>query len=70
MVFSEDLSAAKGAITYAESQVRYRGLNAGGGWIRDPLDVPQNLRRALRRSTWRATTAQRWQAVRPVGMTL
>jgi hypothetical protein len=43
MVFSEYLSAAKGAITYVKSQVRYRGLNTGGGWIRDPLDVPQKF---------------------------
>lgn len=43
MVFSEYLSAAKGAITYVKSQVRYRGLNTGGGWIRDPLHVPQKF---------------------------
>ena len=41
MVFSEYLSAAKGAITYVKGQVRYRGLNTGGGWIRDPPYVPQ-----------------------------
>ena len=43
MVFSEYLSAAKGAITYVKGQVRYRGLNTGGGWIRDPLHVPQKF---------------------------
>lgn len=43
MVFSEYLSAAKGAIAHVQSQVRYRGLNTGGGWIRDPLNVPQKF---------------------------
>ena len=43
MVFSEHLSLAKGAIAQVQSQVRYRGLNTGGGWIRNPLDVPQKF---------------------------
>ena len=43
MVFSQYLSAAKGAIDYVKGQARYRGLNTGGRWIRDPLDVPQKF---------------------------
>ena len=43
MVFSEYLAAAKGAIAQVKSQARYRGLNTGGGWIRDPLEVPQKF---------------------------
>jgi len=43
MVFSEYLAAAKGAIAHVKSQVRYRGLNAGGGWIRDPNEVQEKF---------------------------
>ncbi len=37
MAFSEYLSAAKGAVEYVQSHVRYRGMNAGGGWNREAL---------------------------------
>ena len=51
VVFSEYLAAVKFAVAQVKSQVRYRGLNRGGGWLRDPLEVPQNLQRASLRST-------------------
>ncbi len=43
MIFSEYLAVAKGAIAQVKGQVRYRALNTGGGWIRDPLNVPQKF---------------------------
>jgi len=43
MVFSDYLSAAKNAKAHVKSQVRYRGLNTAGEWIRDPLDVQQKF---------------------------
>lgn len=43
MLHSDYASAAKDAITYVRSNVKYRGLNTGGGWIRNPLDVPQKF---------------------------
>lgn len=43
MTFSEYMAAAKAAVTHVRSSVRYRGLNTAGGWIRDPLNVPQKF---------------------------
>ena len=43
MVFSEYLAAARGAIAQVQSQVRYRGLNTGGEWIRNPFDVSEKF---------------------------
>jgi len=43
MLHSEYMAAAQRAIGYVKSQVKYRGLNTGGGWIRNPADVPQKF---------------------------
>ena len=43
MVFSEYLAAAKGAVEHVKGQVRYRGLNTGGGWIRHPNEVKEKF---------------------------
>jgi len=43
MLHSEYLAAAQAAIMHVKSNVKYRGLNTGGGWIRNPLDVPQKF---------------------------
>jgi hypothetical protein len=43
MMHSQYKSAANEALAHVKSQVKYRGLNTGGGWIRNPLDVPQKF---------------------------
>ncbi|HVT93674.1 MAG TPA: hypothetical protein VHD76_12570 [Bryobacteraceae bacterium] len=43
MEHSEYLAAAQMAVDYVKQQVKYRGLNTAGGWIRNPLDVPQKF---------------------------
>lgn len=43
MQHSEYLKAAQSAITYVKTNVKYRGLNTAGGWIRNPVDVPQKV---------------------------
>jgi len=44
MMHSEYLAAAHDAISNVRASVQYRGLNTGGGWIRDPIDVPQKFK--------------------------
>lgn len=43
MHHSEYRAAANRAIAYVKSNVKYRGLNTAGGWIRNPADVPQKV---------------------------
>jgi hypothetical protein len=43
MLHSEYMAAAQRAIGHVKSTVKYRGLNTGGGWIRNPADVPQKF---------------------------
>src|SRR5690606_10208149 len=35
--------AAQAAIAHVKASIRYRGLNTAGGWIRNPIDVPQKF---------------------------
>ena len=41
MHHSEYMSMANAAISHVKANVKYRGLNTAGGWIRNPTDVPQ-----------------------------
>lgn len=43
MMHSQYSQAAKDAINHVKQNVRYRGLNTGGGWIRNPAEVPQKF---------------------------
>ena len=43
MLHSEYSKAAEAAISHVKSNVRYRGLNTGGGWIRNPIEVQQKF---------------------------
>ncbi len=43
MEHSEYLKSAQSAITHVKGNVRYRGLNTAGGWIRNPLEVNQKV---------------------------
>lgn len=43
MVHSEYSKAAQDAITHVKRNVRYRGLNTGGGWIRNPTEVQEKF---------------------------
>jgi hypothetical protein len=43
MEFSEYVKAAQGAVNYVKGVVRYRGLNTAGGWIRNPIEIPQKF---------------------------
>ncbi len=43
MLHSEYTKAAQAAIAHVKANVRYRGLNTAGGWIRNPIDVPQKF---------------------------
>jgi len=43
MEFSQYVNAANAAISYVKQNVRYRGLNTAGGWIRNPAEVPQKF---------------------------
>jgi hypothetical protein len=43
MEFSQYVNAAKAAIQYVKTSVRYRGLNTAGGWIRNPAEIPQKF---------------------------
>ena len=43
MVHSEYLQAAKDAVEHVKRNVRYRGLNTAGGWIRHPDEVTQKF---------------------------
>lgn len=43
MIHSEYAKAATNAIEHVKHKVRYRGLNTGGGWIRNPAEVPQKF---------------------------
>ncbi len=46
MMPSDYLAAAKAAIRHVQTQVRYRGLNTAGGWIRHPgEDIPKFVAR-------------------------
>jgi len=39
----ELISAARSAIDYVRTNVRYRGLNTPGGWIRNPTEANQKV---------------------------
>ena len=43
MHHSEYMAAANRAVAYVKSNVKYRGLNTAGGWIRNPADIPQKV---------------------------
>lgn len=43
MLHSGYVKAAQDAIAHVQSEVRYRGLNTGGGWIRHPLEIPHKF---------------------------
>lgn len=43
MEHSEYLAAAQAAVANVRSNVRYRGLNTGGGWIRHPSEVVEKV---------------------------
>jgi hypothetical protein len=43
MEHSGYLKAAQSAITHVKGNVRYRGLNTAGGWIRDPIEAQQKV---------------------------
>jgi hypothetical protein len=40
---SEYRASANAAISEVKKNVKYRGLNTAGGWIRNPIDVPQKF---------------------------
>ena len=40
---SEYLVVAEQAIQHVKAHVKYRALNTPGGWIRNPIDVPQKF---------------------------
>ncbi|WP_155121228.1 hypothetical protein [Bryobacter aggregatus] len=48
MQLHEYRAMAKGALSEVRSVVRYRGLNTAGGWIRDPLNIPQKFAARLK----------------------
>lgn len=56
MLHSGYRAAAQGAVAYVKTQVRYRGLNTAGGWIRNPLEVNQKF---LARIDSKVTGSQR-----------
>ena len=43
MLHSGYVAQAKMANAYVRERVQYRGLNTAGGWIRNPIDVPQKF---------------------------
>ncbi len=43
MQISDYRRAAQSAVAHVKAKVRYRGLNTAGGWIRNPLEVPQKF---------------------------
>lgn len=43
MHHSEYRAAADRAVAYVKTNVKYRGLNTAGGWIRNPADIPQKV---------------------------
>jgi hypothetical protein len=43
MEHSGYLKAAESAITHVKGNVRYRGLNTAGGWIRNPAEAQQKV---------------------------
>ena len=43
MEHSGYLKAAQSAITHVKGNVRYRGLNTAGGWIRNPIEAQQKV---------------------------
>jgi hypothetical protein len=43
MQHSEYVAAAHAAVAHVRANVKYRGLNTGGGWIRNPANIPQKF---------------------------
>ncbi|HEY7575808.1 MAG TPA: hypothetical protein VIB08_11625 [Thermoanaerobaculia bacterium] len=62
---SEYRSAANAAISEVKKNVKYRGLNTAGGWIRNPIDVPQKFAARID-SLQKGADYLRSQGVRPI----